>query len=52
MPPNSKPGSPNVSAPPMGNPNYALTMASVEGVVFLAIIILAALGKEKRGIEF
>jgi SHS family lactate transporter-like MFS transporter len=35
-----------------GNPNYALTMASVEGVVFLAIIILAALGQEKRGIEF
>jgi SHS family lactate transporter-like MFS transporter len=35
-----------------GNPNYALTMASVEGIVFLAIIILAALGHEKRGIEF
>ena len=35
-----------------GNPNYALTMASVEGIVFLAVIILAALGHEKRGIEF
>ena len=35
-----------------GNPNYALTMASVEGIVFLAIIILAAIGREKRGIEF
>jgi SHS family lactate transporter-like MFS transporter len=35
-----------------GNPNYALTMASVEAIVFLAIIILAAIGHEKRGIEF
>jgi len=35
-----------------GNPNYALTMASVEGIVFLAVIILAAVGREKRGIEF
>jgi len=35
-----------------GNPNYALTMASVQAVVFLAIIILAAVGREKRGIEF
>jgi SHS family lactate transporter-like MFS transporter len=35
-----------------GNPNYALTMALVECVVFLAIIILAAVGREKRGIEF
>jgi SHS family lactate transporter-like MFS transporter len=35
-----------------GQPNYALTMAAVEGVVFLAIIILAALGRENRGIEF
>ena len=37
---------------PDGNPNYALTMAAVEGIVFLAIIILAAVGQEKRGIEF
>ena len=37
---------------PNGEPNYALTMALVQGVVFLAVIILAAVGKEKRGIEF
>ena len=37
---------------PNGEPNYALTMALVQCVVFLAIIILAAVGKEKRGIEF
>jgi MFS transporter, SHS family, lactate transporter len=35
-----------------GNPNYALTMAMVESVVFLAIIILAAIGREERGKEF
>jgi SHS family lactate transporter-like MFS transporter len=35
-----------------GNPNYALTMALVECVVFLAIIFLAAIGPEKRGREF
>ncbi|MEY2526774.1 MAG: transporter, family, lactate transporter [Verrucomicrobiota bacterium] len=35
-----------------GTPNYALTMALVESVVFLAIIILAALGPEERGKEF
>ena len=35
-----------------GEPNYALTMALVEGVVFVAIIILAALGREERGKEF
>ncbi len=35
-----------------GNPNYALTMALVESVVFLAIIILAAIGREERGKEF
>ena len=35
-----------------GNPNYALTMALVECVVFLAIILLAAIGPEKRGREF
>ena len=35
-----------------GEPNYAFTMALVQGVVFLAVIILAAVGKEKRGIEF
>ena len=35
-----------------GNPNYALTMAAVESVVFLAIIFLAAIGREERGKEF
>jgi SHS family lactate transporter-like MFS transporter len=35
-----------------GSPNYALTMALVESVVFLAIIILAAIGREERGKEF
>jgi MFS transporter, SHS family, lactate transporter len=35
-----------------GGPNYALTMAVVESAVFLAIIILAAIGREERGKEF
>ena len=35
-----------------GTPNYALTMALVECVVFLAIIALAAIGREERGKEF
>jgi SHS family lactate transporter-like MFS transporter len=35
-----------------GNPNYALTMASVQCFVFLSIIFLAAIGPEKRGREF
>jgi len=35
-----------------GGPNYALTMALVESAVFLAIIILAAIGREERGKEF
>jgi MFS transporter, SHS family, lactate transporter len=35
-----------------GSPNYALTMALVECFVFLAIILLAAIGPEKRGREF
>ena len=35
-----------------GTPNYALTMALVECVVFLAIIVLAAIGHEERGKEF
>lgn len=35
-----------------GEPNYALTMALVESVVFLAIILLAAIGREARGREF
>jgi SHS family lactate transporter-like MFS transporter len=37
---------------PNGEPNYALTMAMVQCVVFFAVIILAAVGREKRGIEF
>src|SRR6478736_4877264 len=37
---------------PNGEPNYALTMALIQCVVFLAVIILAAVGREKRGIEF
>jgi MFS transporter, SHS family, lactate transporter len=35
-----------------GEPNYALTMAVVEAVVFVAIIFLAAIGREERGKEF
>src|SRR5205814_695983 len=35
-----------------GEPNYALTMALVESLVFVAVIVLAAVGREKRGIEF
>ena len=35
-----------------GSPNYALTMALVESVVFLVIIVLAAIGREERGKEF
>ncbi len=35
-----------------GQPDYALTMACVVLVVFLVLILLAAVGKEARGIEF
>src|SRR5438477_9175471 len=35
-----------------GNPNYALTMAVVECFVFLAIILLTAIGPERHGREF
>ena len=35
-----------------GEPNYALTMALVQCLVFVAIIVLAAVGREKRGIDF
>jgi SHS family lactate transporter-like MFS transporter len=35
-----------------GQPNYALTMACVTFVVFLVLILLSALGREARGIEF
>jgi len=37
---------------PNGQPDYALTMACVLFVVFLLLIILAAIGREARGIEF
>jgi SHS family lactate transporter-like MFS transporter len=37
---------------PNGQPNYALTMAMVQLVVFIAVIILAAIGQEERGKEF
>jgi SHS family lactate transporter-like MFS transporter len=35
-----------------GEPNYALTMALVEAIVFIVIVFLAAIGPEKRGKEF
>jgi SHS family lactate transporter-like MFS transporter len=35
-----------------GHANYALTMAAVGLAVFIAIVILAAIGREARGIEF
>ncbi|HKR53698.1 MAG TPA: MFS transporter [Chthoniobacterales bacterium] len=35
-----------------GKPNYALTMAVVACLVFLAVIFLTAIGPEKRGREF
>lgn len=35
-----------------GEPNYALTMALVAAVVFVAIIFLAAIGREEHGKEF
>src|SRR4051812_33031360 len=37
---------------PSGEPNYAMTMALIQAAVFLAVIVLTAVGKEKRGIEF
>jgi SHS family lactate transporter-like MFS transporter len=35
-----------------GQPNYALTMAMVQSIVFVAVIVLAAIGPEQRGKEF
>src|SRR5215216_1888708 len=35
-----------------GQPNYALTMAMVEVIAFVAVMILAAIGPERRGKEF
>jgi len=37
---------------PNGQPDYALTMACVTLAVFVVLILLAALGREARGIEF
>jgi len=37
---------------PNGRPNYALTMAMVQSIVFVAVMVLAAIGPEKRGKEF
>ena len=37
---------------PNGRPNYALTMAMLQLIVFVAVIVLAAIGPEKRGREF
>jgi SHS family lactate transporter-like MFS transporter len=37
---------------PNGQPNYGMTMAMVECAVFVAIMILAAVGPEERGKEF
>ncbi len=37
---------------PNGQPDYALTMACVMVVVFLTLILLSAIGREARGIEF
>ena len=37
---------------PNGQPDYAVTMAWVTLSVFLILILLAALGREARGIEF
>ena len=35
-----------------GQPNYALTMAMVQSAVFIAVVVLAAIGPENRGKEF
>jgi SHS family lactate transporter-like MFS transporter len=35
-----------------GRPNYALTMAMVQTAVFIAVVVLAAIGREERGKEF
>src|ERR1043166_781452 len=37
---------------PNGEPNYALTMALVTAAVFIAVIVLAAVGREEHGKEF
>jgi len=37
---------------PNGRPNYALTMAMIQSIVFVAVILLALMGPERRGKEF
>lgn len=37
---------------PNGRPNYALTMAMIQSIVFVAVIVLTAIGPEERGKEF
>lgn len=37
---------------PNGQPDYALTMGCLTLVVFLVLILLAAVGREARGVEF
>ena len=37
---------------PNGEPNYALTMALVSAAVFVAVMFLAAIGREEHGKEF
>jgi len=37
---------------PNGRPNYALTMAMIQSIVFIAVMVLAAIGPEERGKEF
>ena len=37
---------------PNGEPNYAVTMALVSAAVFIAVIVLAAVGREEHGKEF
>lgn len=35
-----------------GHPNYAITLAVLAAIVFVAVIILTAIGREAKGIEF
>lgn len=35
-----------------GHPNYAITLAILAAIVFVAVIILTAIGREAKGIEF
>ena len=35
-----------------GHPNYAITLAILAATVFVAVIILTAIGRERKGVEF